>query len=38
MSLFKSKAQKQAKAANKAAESKVVNAGDWLSSEIGELG
>ena len=26
MSLFKSKAQKQAKAANKAAESKVVNA------------
>ncbi|ASE11590.1 MULTISPECIES: hypothetical protein [Kocuria] len=38
MSLFKSKAQKQVKAANKAAESKVVHAGDWLSTEIGELG
>ncbi|MDO4919127.1 hypothetical protein [Kocuria sp.] len=38
MSLFKSKTQKQAKAANKAAESKVVSAGEWLSEEIGELG
>ena len=38
MSLFKSKAQKKAHAANKAAESKVVNAGDWLSAEIGEIG
>ena len=38
MSLFKSKAQKQVEAANKAAESKVVNAGEWLSTEIGELG
>lgn len=38
MSLFKSKAQKQAKAAQKGAESKVVDAGAWLSNEIGELG
>lgn len=38
MSLFKSKAQKQTEHARKNAESKVVSAGDWLSSEIGELG
>ena len=38
MSLFKSKAQKQADHARKNTESKVVSAGDWLSSEIGELG
>lgn len=38
MSVFKSKAQKQAEATSKAAGHKVVHAGDWLSTEIAELG
>lgn len=38
MSLCKSKSQKAAKKAQKGAESKVVDAGAWLSSEIGHLG
>lgn len=38
MSLCKSKSQKKAKKAQKGAESKVVDAGAWLSSEIGHLG
>ena len=38
MSLFKSEAQKRAKSAQQGAESKVVDAGAWLSNEIGSLG
>lgn len=38
MSLFKSETQKKAKKAQKGAESKVVDAGAWLSNEIGHLG
>lgn len=38
MSLCKSKSQKKAKKAQKGAESKVVDAGAWLSNEIGHLG
>lgn len=38
MSLFKSESQKKAKAAQKGAEAKVVDAGAWLSHEIGHLG
>ena len=38
MSLFKSENQKKAKAAQKGAEAKVVDAGAWLSNEIGHLG
>lgn len=38
MSLFKSKSQKKAKLAQKGAEAKVVDAGAWLSNEIGHLG
>ncbi|MFC6257348.1 hypothetical protein ACFP5Z_09855, partial [Kocuria oceani] len=37
MSFTKSKSEKKAAAAQKAAESKVLDAGKWASKEIGEL-